>query len=296
MSRTVLVTGASSGIGRSTVELFASKGWNVAATARSPEDLGGRAIPGRVEAFRLDVTDPASIRSAVDAAIARFGGVDVLVNNAGFALVGAFEALPADGVRRQFETNVFGLMETTRALLPHFRGRRSGVIVNVSSMGGRLAFPFLSPYHASKWAVEGFSESLYFELEPFGIRVKLIEPGVIKTDFYGRSMVRPVDEAPTPYDAMSRGVLTRMDRGARKGASPDDVARVIYRAATDGRRKLRYTSHAAAPLALRRLLPEWLFLAMIRAVLVGRHRADGPDRGTPAGPGRSASEVAPQAR
>jgi len=264
MSRTVLVTGASSGIGRATSEHFAAKGWNVAATARTPESLRDLESPGKVAAFRLDVTDGASIVAAVAAAIGHFGAIDALVNNAGFAVLGPFEMLEPEQARRQFDTNVFGLMETTCALLPHFRERRAGAIVNVSSIGGRMAFPLLSLYHASKWAVEGFSEALMFEVEPFGIRVKLVEPGIIKTDFYGRSMDRAAGSTPTPYDDLTRKVLPKMDEQGRKGASPAEVARVIYRAATDGRRKLRYPAKDHFALTLRRLLPEPLFFAMLR--------------------------------
>jgi NAD(P)-dependent dehydrogenase (short-subunit alcohol dehydrogenase family) len=268
MSRTVLVTGASSGIGRATVEVFKAKGWDVAATARKPESLRDLELPGRVEAFRLDVDDPASIREGVAAALGRFGTIDALVNNAGFAVLGAFETLTPEQARHQFATNVFGLMETTRVLLPHFRERRGGTIVNVSSIGGRMAFPMLSLYHASKWAVEGFSESLRFEVESFGIRVKLIEPGVIKTDFYGRSMDRSAGVETNPYEELRKKVVPRMDEAGKKGTSPDEVARVIYRAATDGRSRLRYSAHGQPFLALRKLLPEATFFALIRMAMM----------------------------
>ena len=268
MSRTVLVTGASSGIGRATVEVFAANGWNIAATARKPESLAGLGSLRSVEAFRLDVTDPSTIKEAVDLAIGRFGSIDVLVNNAGFAVQGPFEVLAIDQIRRQFDTNVFGLMETTRALLPHFRERRSGTIVNISSIGGRMAFPLLTPYHASKFAVEGFSEALQYEVESFGIRVKLIEPGAIKTDFYGRSMDRTTETGPTPYDPLIAKVQPSMNRSGQKGASPDLVAKVIFRAATDGRRKLRYGAYGQPFLALRKILPDSLFFALVRFALM----------------------------
>lgn len=267
MSQTVLITGASSGIGRATVEVFKAKGWNVAATARKPEVLKDLEIQGRVESFRLDVTDPTSIREAVDASLARFGSIDALVNNAGFAVQGPFETLTTDQIRRQFETNVFGLMETTRALLPHFRQRRSGTILNISSIGGRMAFPLLSLYHASKWAVEGFTESLQFELESFGIRAKLIEPGAIKTDFYGRSMDRAPDPGSNPYEALVSKLTPWMEEEGRKGASPELVARVVYRAATDKSRRLRYSAHGQPYLALRKILPDPVFFALIRLAL-----------------------------
>ncbi len=182
-NKTVLITGSSSGIGKATVLRFQQAGWNVAATMRSPEK---EAELGKLEGIalvRLDVTSEDSIAAAIGETIQRFGAIDVVVNNAGYGLVGPFEASTPEQVRRQFETNVFGLMNVVRAVLPHIRERRAGVIVNVASMGGRITFPLYSPYHGTKWAVEGFSEGLQFELEQFGIRVKIIEPGAIKTDF-----------------------------------------------------------------------------------------------------------------
>jgi NAD(P)-dependent dehydrogenase (short-subunit alcohol dehydrogenase family) len=185
--KTVFITGASTGIGRAAVDFFRDKGWNVAATMRTPSDHAD--LPSeRVRAFELDVTDPATIKPAVDQALHAFGKIDVLVNNAGYGAFGPFEAATNDQIERQYATNVTGLMFVTREFVPHFREQKSGVIVNISSVAGRATFPFYSLYHGTKWAVEGFSESLNFELAPFGIRVKLVEPGVIKTDFVTRSL------------------------------------------------------------------------------------------------------------
>src|SRR5262249_25648147 len=154
----------------------------------TPERAGDLFKLPNVACLRLDVTDTETITQAVKDAVARFGSIDVLVNNAGYGLVGPFEASTKENIERQFNTNLFGLMETTRAILPHFREKRNGVLINVASMGGRITFPLYSLYHATKWAVEGYSESLQHELLPFNIRVKIIEPGPIKTDFYDRSM------------------------------------------------------------------------------------------------------------
>ncbi|WP_431209873.1 SDR family oxidoreductase [Puia sp. P3] len=188
MKKTVLVTGASSGFGRETVRLFANKGWNVIATMRSPEketELSG--LEG-VKVVRLDVTDKTSVRAAIDAGVREFGGIDVLVNNAGYGAFGALEAAPEEVIRQQMDVNLFGLIEVTKAVLPGMRARKSGVIINVSSIGGRLTFPFSSLYHATKFAVEGLTESLQYELNPLGIRLKIVEPGGYKTNFAGRSM------------------------------------------------------------------------------------------------------------
>ena len=262
MNRTVLVTGASSGIGRATVNLFAREGWNVAATMRSPEKAEGLA-PG-VAVLRLDVTEPGSIRSAVGDAIGRFGAVDVVVNNACYGLVGPFEASTPEQVARQFETNVFGLMNVTREVLPHFRERRSGVLVNVASMGGRITFPLYSVYHGTKWAVEGFSESLAYELAPFGVRVKIVEPGPIRTDFYDRSMELMTRPGLTAYDAFVARVMPRMQKAGADAPGPEVVAKVILRAATDGTARIRYAANSAAVLSLRRLLPDRAFMAVMR--------------------------------
>jgi NAD(P)-dependent dehydrogenase (short-subunit alcohol dehydrogenase family) len=184
-SRTVLITGCSTGFGEATARLFAARGWNVVATMRRPE--AGRALAAldNVLVTRLDVQDRASIDAAIAAGIARFGRIDVLVNNAGF---GVFEATSRQRMLEQFEVNVFGLMDVTRAILPHFRANRSGVIVNISSSGGVFALPMTSLYNASKFALEGFSESLAYELAGLGISVKIVEPGdVLSTDFGHRS-------------------------------------------------------------------------------------------------------------
>ena len=266
MSKTVLITGASTGIGRATAQLFQQQGWNVVATMRDLDRSTELANLPNVLCLRLDVTQAETIHAALDVAIAKFGTIDVIVNNAGYGLTGAFEACDLADIRGQFETNVFGLMEVTRAILPHFRLRQQGIVVNVSSIGGRLTFPLYSPYHATKWAVDGFSESLQYELRQFNIKVKIIEPGAIKTDFYSRSMTVAKKTGLSVYDAYINRTLPKMDRAGAEGSPPEVTARVIYRAATDGSWKLRYPAggNATFLLGLRKLLPEAWFIGLIR--------------------------------
>jgi NAD(P)-dependent dehydrogenase (short-subunit alcohol dehydrogenase family) len=261
MKKTVLITGASSGIGKATALYFASQGWNVAATMRSPEKETGLSSIQNLKLYRLDVTDTASIETAIQHAIADFGQIDALVNNAGFGADGVFETMSDDFIRNQFDTNVFGLMRVTRAIIPYFRAQKSGSIIQVASMGGRLAFPLYSIYHGTKWAVEGFSEALQYELAAFNIQVKIIEPGAIKTEFYGRSRAF-VGMDFEPYKAFAAKVeKVGQDAGA-KGEKPEVVAQTIFKAATDGSSKMRYPTGAPAPmlLLLRKLIPDsWWF-------------------------------------
>ncbi len=266
MSKTVLITGASTGIGRATAQLFQQQGWNVVATMRAPDQSPELSNLPHVLSLQLDVTQVDTIHAAIDRAIAQFGTIDVVVNNAGYALIGAFEACEMADIRGQFETNVFGLMEVTRAILPHFRLRQQGVIVNVASVGGRVAFPIYSPYHATKWAIDGFSESLQYELRQFNIRVKIIEPGAIKTDFYSRSITVAKQAGLTVYDDYIQRTLPQMDRAGAEGSPPEVTAQAIYRAATDGSWKLRYPAggNAGLLLGLRKFLPDAWFTSLIR--------------------------------
>ncbi|MFM7423547.1 MAG: SDR family oxidoreductase [Elainella sp.] len=279
MAKTVLITGASSGIGKATASHFHQQGWNVAATMRSPDNSANGTVEngtignGTIEngargpkliCPRLDITVPATIASAVAETLEAFGRIDVLVNNAGYGLTGALESLSEEQIRRQYETNVFGLIAVTQAVLPTMRLQQSGLLINISSIGGRLAFPFSSLYHSTKWAVEGLSESLRFELRPFGIRVKLIEPGGIRTDFGTRSM--EVILAP-PYDVMATRMLQMYQAHGSKLPSPEGVARVILAAATDRSNQLRYPVHHFPYLLLRRILPDFLWRRLLESVV-----------------------------
>lgn len=267
MPQTLFITGASTGIGRAAAIYFRDKGWNVAATMRDPS--GHTALASdRLLTLPLDVTDPSTIRPALDQALAAFGHIDVLVNNAGYGTFGPFEAASNDQIERQYATNVTGLMFVTREFLPHFRERKSGVIVNISSVGGRTTFPLYSLYHGTKWAVEGFSESLNFELAPFNIRVKLVEPGAIQTDFAGRSLDVLARPGLTAYDDFIKRFREHWASG-RRASTPELVAEVIHQAATDGTNQLRYIAGDDAKLILdtRAKISQEEYYSMIRTHL-----------------------------
>jgi NAD(P)-dependent dehydrogenase (short-subunit alcohol dehydrogenase family) len=243
MSQTVLITGASSGIGKAAATLFADNGWNVVATMRNPDDGADLAERDNVMVTRLDLLDSASIEAAVAAGLGRFGAIDVLLNNAGYGAYGPLEATPMEVIRRQFDVNLFGLVETIQAVLPAMRAQRSGVIVNVSSVGGRLTYPLGTLYHGSKWAVEGLSEALHYELSMLGIRVKIVEPGGVNTDFGGRSFVFTTNPELTDYQPLVDMAAAALEAESPSGnQEPEDVAEVIYAAATDGSMQLRYIS------------------------------------------------------
>jgi len=272
MPKAVLITGASSGIGRATAQYFRENGWNVSASMRAPENAATNPADWPVGddllLARLDVTDPDSIRRAISETLVRFGSIEAVVNNAGYGLVGAFESSTPQQIERQIATNLVGAMNVIREILPHFRGQKSGTIVNISSVGGRITFPLYSLYHATKWGLEGFSEGLQFELRPLNIRVKIVEPGPIKTDFYDRSMDVMSKPGLTAYDKFVARAMPNLQKAGATAPGPEVVAPVIFRAVTDNSWKLRYSANGAALLALRRLLPERLFRAItLRAVL-----------------------------
>lgn len=266
---TVLITGASSGIGKTTALHFASNGWQVAATMRSPNKspfTNGSSHPN-IRTYRLDVTDESSIAAAVNNAIGDFGHLDAVVNNAGYGLTGPFEAQSDEQMRRQFETNVFGVMNVTRAVIPHMRERRQGRIINVASICGRMTLPLYTAYCSTKWAVEGFSEALAFELSQFNIKVKIIEPGVFRTEFFDRSQ-EVARKADLPaYDAFVATVHPNLEAWEKTAPPPDAVARAIFTAATDRLPRMRYSPGGTAVLALRRLIPGALYVRGIRRLM-----------------------------
>ena len=268
MNKVVLITGASSGIGLHTAKLFQSKNWNVAATMRDPEKATDLQQIADVECIRLDVTDVDSIRAAIDATLDKFGPIDAVVNNAGYGLIGAFEAATPEQIERQFQTNVFGLMNVCREILPYFREQKRGYIVNIASVGGRTTFPLYSLYHATKWAVEGFSESLQYEVEQFNIRVKIIEPGPIRTDFYDRSQDVTKKDGLSAYDAIVARAMPNMLAAGENAPDGSVVAEAIYFAVTDESKKMRYGVNTKGILTLRRFLPDGVFRALIRKVIL----------------------------
>jgi NAD(P)-dependent dehydrogenase (short-subunit alcohol dehydrogenase family) len=195
---------------------------------------------------RLDVTDAASIAAAVAAGVERFGGIDALLNNAGYGAYGPLEAFSTERIRRQFDTNVIGLLEVTKAVLPHMRAARSGTIVNISSIGGQITFPLGTLYHGTKFAVEGLSEALHYELEPLGIRVRIVEPGMIKTDFGGRSFDFAMDETLSDYAPTAEAMGRLFGKLASNPSTPTSSPR------SSGRRSTKPgTACASAPARMR---------------------------------------------
>ena len=267
MEKVILITGASTGIGRETVKLFQAKNWKVAATMRRPEEHEVLQHIVDVECLRLDVTDIDSIKLAIAATLEKFGRIDAVVNNAGYGVVGPFEATTLEQVQRQVDTNLIGLMNVCREIIPYFREQKRGHIVNIASVGGRMTFPLYSVYHATKWAVEGFSESLQHELGQFNIRVKIIEPGPIKSDFYDRSAVIAKKEDLHVYDHFVDKVLPNMQKAGAEAPNGTVVAQTIYDAVTDGSKRLRYGVNTKGMLLARRFLPDSIFNRLIRAVI-----------------------------
>lgn len=267
----VLITGTSSGIGRATALRLARRpGLTVYATARRVQAIADLADAG-ARLLALDVTDEASMRAAAGAVEAEHGAVGALVNNAGYGEYGTVEETGLDGVRRQFETNVFGLARMTQLVLPGMRAAGRGRIVNVGSMGGRLVFPAGGYYHASKYAVEALTDALRFETAPFGITVSLIEPGLIRTGFGDTAASTLAGSAASagPYAALTAAVdrqMARSYRSALLSAPPETVAAVIERAITAARPRTRYviTPAAAVLINTRRLFGARAFDAYLR--------------------------------
>jgi NADP-dependent 3-hydroxy acid dehydrogenase YdfG len=239
MAKTVLITGCSAGIGRATAENFADKGWNVVATMRSPESAGELAGKKNVLVTALDVTDDSSIIAAVKQAVEHFGSIDVLVNNAGYGVYGLLEATSVESIRKQFETNVVGLLAATRAVVPGMRKKCSGVVVNVGSIAGKMTYPLGTMYNGTKFAVEGISEALRFELHEIGVRVKLIEPGIVYTNFFNATEFNN-DESLLEYQPLMQKFGAAMEEITKHGTDVGVVAEAIYEAATDGTDRLRY--------------------------------------------------------
>jgi NAD(P)-dependent dehydrogenase (short-subunit alcohol dehydrogenase family) len=263
-SKAVLITGCSSGIGRATAELLHEKGWNVYATARNPDSIADLAQRG-MKTLALDVTSEDSMAAAVNAVTEVEGAVGVLINNAGYGQSGAVEEVPVEQWRRQFETNVFGLVRMCQLALPGMRAQGWGKIVNVSSMGGKMTFPGGGAYHATKHAVEALSDALRFEVKGFGVDVVLIEPGLIVTRF-GETAVGSIHEAiprEGPYSKFSHVVAKQTAEAytgpmAKLGGGPETVARKIERAISSSRPRPRYTVTPSAKivLGLRKLMTD----------------------------------------
>lgn len=270
MSQTILITGASSGIGLATALLFQQRGWHVAATMRQPDGADALTESATLKRYRLDVVDEASIQTAVAQIQKDFGNIDVVLNNAGYGAVGPFEAATGEQIEKQFNTNVFGLMAVIRAVLPQMRAQRSGVIINVSSVGGRVALPLNSLYHGTKFALEGFTESLYYELDPLGIRVKLIEPGGVRTNFINAVEILHNPEL-SDYTPLVEKTVQAFASRRENYAPPEACAEVIYTAATDGIKQLRYVSGEDAEqlIAAHESMTQEQYYAMVQSRFFG---------------------------
>ncbi|SHM76169.1 SDR family oxidoreductase [Flavobacterium chilense] len=242
MSKTIFITGASSGIGQATALYFAGQGWNVVATMRHPEKQDVLKNSENMLVLKLDVEQPKTFNNVIKAVLSKFGSIDALLNNAGYGQHGLFEATTYEQIQRQFSVNLFGAMEITRALLPHFRQQQKGTIITITSGVGRVTVPLVSIYAASKFALEGFCESLSFELASQNIKVKIIEPGNISTNFEQTTKANfATDEALTDYadylqkmEAVFKGIYSG------GGSTANDVAATIFKAATDDTNVLRY--------------------------------------------------------
>jgi NAD(P)-dependent dehydrogenase (short-subunit alcohol dehydrogenase family) len=245
-NKVAVVTGSSSGIGYETALTLARNSFLTYATMRSlnkSENVKSIAakenLPIRIT--QLDVTDSVSINNAVQAILSETGRIDVLVNNAGYVLDGAFEDLSMDEIKAQYETNVFGLIRTTQAVLPAMRKQKSGTIVNISSIAGRIGYPGGSAYISTKFAVEGLSESMAYELDPFGIKVIIIEPGVIRTNIFNSVVVAKKSQDPnSPYAQIKQKVASSFERMMKNASSPEIVAKVVLEAVTNENPDLRY--------------------------------------------------------
>lgn len=269
--KTVLITGASSGIGKASAEYFSKKGWNVSATMRTPTKAGDWANGRNVICPRLDLTVPETINAAIDKTLEQFGRIDVLVNNAGYALMGPVEGVTSEQLHHQFQINVFGAISTMQAVIPLFRQQGEGTIINVASIGGRIGFPLTASYHGTKWAIEGISEAMRYELQPLGIRVKIIEPGGIKTNFINQGAVWAIHPAYSETIAQVKQFMYRINDSLPE---PDKVAKAIYQAANDRSNRLRYSPHGEIFLLLHQLLPDRIWRTLVERIMLGQAKTN----------------------
>ncbi|NQZ76683.1 MAG: SDR family oxidoreductase [Ekhidna sp.] len=271
MNKTILITGSSTGIGRATALKFQKEGWNVIATMRTPEKEEKLTKLDQVLVTKLDVQDVETIKSAFAEGLEKFGKIDVVLNNAGYGLMGTFESADDASIRRQFDVNVFGLFDVTKAALPHFRANKSGLFINISSIGGKMTFPLMPLYHSTKFAVEGFSESLHYELAAAGIKVKLVEPGGVATDFGSRSLDYRHDESLEEYNEYAKSAFENMMSSFKPEdmSKPELIADIIFEAATDGKDTLRYRAGADAEqlLTARASMNDEEFIGMMKTNL-----------------------------
>jgi NAD(P)-dependent dehydrogenase (short-subunit alcohol dehydrogenase family) len=272
-SKTILITGTSSGYGRSIAQFFLDRGWNVIATMRRPDE-SLFAKSDRLKVLPLDVTNAGSIDRAIAGGVAAFGAIDVLVNNAGIGLASAVEATPDATVREMFETNTFGVMATCRAIIPQMRQQGGGVIVNVTSSTTLGVMPLVAVYAASKCAVEGFTESLSYELEGFNIKARLVEPGYAPTtNFTANGGPRMQGLIPADYGAFAQSCFGKMANYPTAYCTEEEVAEATYAAATDEGRAIRYPAGADSKMLadLRWSTSEDHYLARMREMFTAQN-------------------------
>jgi len=252
---TVLITGVSSGIGKSAAERFAREGWRVIGTVRDVERERDVSWPGDVSLEAFDLDCDGCGRGLASKVLERYGCPDVLINNAGMLQFGPVEAVDPEQMYRLFRVNVFEQVGLAYGFVPAMRERGSGLIVNVTSLGGRMTFPFFAGYNATKHALEGFSEGMWHELRPFGIRVKVVEPGFVETAIWGKVLGENAEDKPEPYAQYMRA-MERFERGISNRTPPDKAADEVWRAVNDGSDRLRYpiAAYARPILTARRLL------------------------------------------
>jgi len=238
MQKTIFITGASTGLGKATTKLFQSKGWKVIATMRTPEKETELGQLENVTLLPLDVTDAEQIKTTVAKAIALYP-IDVVFNNAGYGLMGAMEALSDEQILKEINTNLIGVLRVTKAFIPHFRERQGGVFISTTSIGGIIGFPLHSIYHATKFALEGWSEGMSFELGLHNISIKTVAPGGIATDFTGRSLDR---SSQPEYKEIEDKLFAVVDNMMQSASTAEQIAEVVFEAATDGKDQIRYVA------------------------------------------------------
>jgi NADP-dependent 3-hydroxy acid dehydrogenase YdfG len=248
--KTILITGAASGIGKATAELFSQKGWNVAATMRDIEQAKQFKDFKNIHCYVMDVVDVLSVEGCVEQIIRELGTIDALLNNAGVYETDPLEGVAFENIDRMIKTNVYGVVNVTKSVLPHFRERKQGMIVNISSIAGRATFPFQSIYHLTKWAVEGFSEGLRYELKNLNIKVKSIAPGSVKTNLWKDLDGQAFEKYPKEYQTNFKSWFSYLKGNIEKGFSPAHEASIIYKAVCDNKDKFRYSSDANTKLAV----------------------------------------------
>jgi len=265
--KTVLITGASKGIGKATALIFQKNGWNVAATMRDPEKESDLSGYQNIICYQLDVKDQDSIKRCIQSILQDFGGIDVLINNAGIYTTKPLEMTSEDDIYDITHTNIMGPINTMKAIIPYFRSIKKGLIINISSVAGRTTFPYQSLYHGTKWAIEGISEGLLYEMKQLNIVIKIVEPGMVRTDLYEETKDLIIDDYPTEYRHSFKKWNKYLMKNYQEGLTSDVTAKTIYKAAVDNKSKFRYISDSDSDtkmiLTLRSLLPFSLFKRVV---------------------------------